>query len=164
MKSRLSQTAWIREKSPDPGVCTDDGCAENDPMADGAPSPRILVVDDVDGSRDMISELLQLHGLDVVGQAENGEQAIEMATELKPDVVLMDVRMKGIDGLEATRRLKRLQPGIRVITLSVFEDEDVVAQGRAAGADGHLTKSAPGAELSEKVLEVCSFPAEPGED
>lgn len=129
-----------------------------------APSPRILVVDDVDGSRDMISELLQLHGLDVVGQAENGEQAIEMALELKPDVVLMDVRMKGIDGLEATRRLKRLQPGVRVITLSVFEDDEVVAQGRDAGADGHLTKSAPGAELSARVLEVCGLQVESHED
>jgi len=103
----------------------------------------------------MISELLQLYGLDVVGQAENGEQAIEMALELKPDVVLMDVRMKGIDGLEATRRLKSLQPDVRVITLSVFEDEDIVAQGRAAGADGHLTKGTPGPELSERVLAVC---------
>jgi len=141
-----------------------DGGAENDAMADGAPSPRILVVDDVDGSRDMISELLQLHGLDVVGQAENGEQAIEMALELKPDVVLMDVRMKGIDGLEATRRLKQLQPDVRIITLSVFDDEEVVTQGRAAGADGHLTKSAPGAELSERVLQVCGLSADFGED
>jgi len=160
LKSSLPQTSRKHEKSPVPGVCAAGPGAENDAMADGAPSPRIMVVDDVDGSRDMISELLQLHGLEVVGQAENGEQAIEMAKELKPDVVLMDVRMKGIDGLEATRRLKQQQPGVRVITLSVFEDEDVVAQGRAAGADGHLTKSAPGAELSARVLEVCGLPAE----
>jgi two-component system, NarL family, invasion response regulator UvrY len=139
-------------------VFAGDHGAENVHMANGAPSPRILVVDDVDGSRDMISELLEMYGLNVVGQAENGEQAIEMALELEPDVVLMDVRMKGIDGLEATRRLKRLQPGVRVITLSVFEDEDVLAQGREAGADGHLTKGTPGPEFRERVLEVCGIP------
>ena len=72
--------------------------------------PRVLVVDDVDGSRDLIREILESDGIEVVGEADTGESAVRLAEELRPDVVLMDVRMKGMDGIEATRRIKEVLP------------------------------------------------------
>jgi DNA-binding NarL/FixJ family response regulator len=119
--------------------------------------PRVLVVDDVDGSRDLIREILESDGIDVVGEAENGESAIRLAEELRPDVVLMDVRMKGMDGIEATRRLKELLPSVHVIILSVFDDTSLLKEAVKAGASAHVTKGAAGSRLSAQVLSVCGM-------
>ena len=81
---------------------------------------KVLVVDDHDLVRTGISRMLaDIDGLQVVGQADSGENALKLARELKPDVVLMDVKMPGIGGLEATRKLLRSQPDVRVLAVTV---------------------------------------------
>ena len=126
-------------------------------MTSAPTPPRVLVVDDVDGSRDLIREILESDGIEVVGEAETGESAIRLAEELRPDVVLMDVRMKGMDGIEATRRLKELLPSVHVIILSVFDDTSLLKEAVNAGASAHVTKGAAGSRLSAQVFSVCGM-------
>lgn len=113
---------------------------------------RVLVVDDHDLVRAGISRMLaDIDGFQVIGQAESGEESIRLARELKPDVVLMDVRMPGIGGLEATRRLLRSYPELRVIAVTVCEDDPFPTRLLQAGAAGYLTK---GAALEEMVQAI----------
>jgi DNA-binding NarL/FixJ family response regulator len=121
--------------------------------------PRVLVVDDIDGSRDLAREVLEHDGIEVAGEADSGEGAIRLAQELQPDVVLMDVRMKGIDGIEATRRLKRIMPDVHVIILSVFDDKALMEEATEAGASAHITKGTAGSQLTARVLSVCGMPS-----
>jgi DNA-binding NarL/FixJ family response regulator len=120
-------------------------------------TPRVLVVDDIDGSRDLAREVLEHDGIEVAGEADSGEGAIRMAQELHPDVVLMDVRMQGIDGIEATRRLKRILPNVHVIILSVFDDEALMDEAAEAGASAHITKGSSASQLTARVLSVCGM-------
>ena len=133
------------------------GCVPTTFVMDASTPPRVLVVDDVDGSRDLIRELLESDGIEVVGEAETGEGAIRLAQELRPDVVLMDVRMKGMDGIEATRRLKEVLPEVRVIILSVFDDTALLKEAVKAGASAHVTKGSAGSRLSQQVFSVCGM-------
>lgn len=113
---------------------------------------RVLVVDDHDLVRAGITRMLaDMDGLKVVGQAESGEEALKKARELKPDVVLMDVKMPGIGGLEATRKLSRSNPDIRVIAVTVCEDDPFPTRLLQAGAAGYLTK---GAALEEMIQAI----------
>jgi DNA-binding NarL/FixJ family response regulator len=102
---------------------------------------RILIVDDVPQVRRELHTLLPLlAAIDIVGEAENGQEAIELATALQPDVVLMDVEMPIVDGLTATRSIKQQCPQCRVIILSIHDDEAVRAAARLAGADDFIDK------------------------
>ena len=113
---------------------------------------RVLVVDDHDLVRTGISRMLaDIDGLQVIGQAESGEAAIKKSRELKPDVVLMDVKMPGIGGLEATRKLLRSHPDIKVIAVTVCEEDPFPTRLLQAGAAGYLTK---GAALDEMVQAI----------
>ena len=113
---------------------------------------RVLVVDDHDLVRPGISRMLaEIDGLQVIGQAESGEAAIKKSRELKPDVVLMDVKMPGIGGLEATRKLLRSHPDIKVIAVTVCEEDPFPTRLLQAGAAGYLTK---GAALDEMVQAI----------
>lgn len=113
---------------------------------------RVLVVDDHDLVRTGISRMLaDVDGVHVVGQAESGEEAIKKARELKPDVVLMDVKMPGIGGLEATRRLLRNQEDIKVIAVTICEEDPFPTRLLQAGAAGYLTK---GAALEEMIRAI----------
>ena len=113
---------------------------------------RVLVVDDHDLVRTGISRMLaDVDGLQVIGQADSGETAIRMARELKPDVVLMDVKMPGIGGLEATRKLLRSYPDIKVIAVTVCEEDPFPTRLLQAGAAGYLTK---GAALEEMIQAI----------
>jgi DNA-binding NarL/FixJ family response regulator len=87
----------------------------------------------------------------VVGEAENGEQALEKAASLKPEVVLMDLRMPIMDGVTATRRLNTMYPSCRVIVLTTFDDDENVFEGLRAGALGYLLKDAPSEKLFEAI-------------
>ncbi|MFI5907566.1 response regulator [Dactylosporangium sp. NPDC051541] len=113
---------------------------------------RVLVVDDQQLVRDGIASLLSIQpGIEVVGTAAGGEEALQRAADLTPDVVLMDVRMPGLDGVEATRALRRAHPSCRVVMLTTFDDDQYVALALRAGADGYLLKDLGAAELADAV-------------
>ncbi|MDH1561441.1 response regulator transcription factor GacA [Ectopseudomonas chengduensis] len=113
---------------------------------------RVLVVDDHDLVRTGITRMLSdIDGLQVVGEACTGEEALLKVRELKPDVVLMDVKMPGIGGLEATRKLMRSHPDIKVVAVTVCEEDPFPTRLLQAGAAGYLTK---GAALDEMVQAI----------
>ena len=113
---------------------------------------RVLVVDDHDLVRTGITRMLaDIDGLQVVGEADSGESALKLARELKPDVVLMDVKMPGIGGLEATRKLLRSHPDTKVVAVTVCEEDPFPTRLLQAGAAGYLTK---GAGLDEMVQAI----------
>ena len=114
---------------------------------------RVLVVDDHDLVRTGITRMLSdIDGLQVVGQAESGEEALAKARELKPDVVLMDVKMPGIGGLEATRKMMRSHPDIKVVAVTVCEEDPFPTRLLQAGAAGYMTKGAGLAEMVQACL------------
>ncbi|HEX2754423.1 MAG TPA: response regulator transcription factor [Candidatus Limnocylindrales bacterium] len=108
---------------------------------------RVLLADDHALVRDGIASLLSAWGHDVVGQAANGEDAVALADRLEPDLILMDVRMPGSSGLEATRRIAGRHPAIAIVMLTVSEDEDDLFEAIKAGARGYLLKNLEAREL-----------------
>jgi DNA-binding NarL/FixJ family response regulator len=119
---------------------------------------RVLIADDQALVRGGFRMILESHAdIEIVGEAEDGAQAVTLARELAPDVVLMDIRMPGIDGLEATRRLLLDGPeGVHVLVLTTFDADEYVYGALKAGAAGFLLKSAPPARLVEAVRLVAS--------
>lgn len=121
-----------------------------------SPSIRVCLVDDQRLIRDGIRLLLEMEeGLEVVGEADNGSSAIEMYAAHLPDVLLMDIRMPGIDGVEATRRIIERWPRARVIILTTFDDDAYIFDALRAGALGYLLKDISGPELAAAVREVA---------
>jgi DNA-binding NarL/FixJ family response regulator len=115
-------------------------------------SIRILLVDDQTMFRDGLRVLLSTQpDFQIVGEAADGEQAIRKAAALHPDVVLMDLRMPVLDGAAATRRLRAVQPDIRVIVLTTFDEDAAIFDGLRAGATGYLLKDAPTEKLYEAI-------------
>jgi len=112
---------------------------------------RVLVVDDNDGFRGSLAALLCGEDMDVVGEAADGAEAIERARELSPDVVLMDIRMPGMDGIEATRRLKALHPAVEVVALTGLEEQRAVRDMLVAGAAGYVLKDSDGDQIVNAV-------------
>lgn len=113
---------------------------------------RVLVVDDQRLIRDGIASLLSIRpGIEVVGTAVDGRDAVAKALELTPDVVLMDVRMPVMDGVEAVAVLRGRAPECRVVMLTTFDDEEYVVQALRAGAHGYLLKDLPAEELAQAV-------------
>jgi DNA-binding NarL/FixJ family response regulator len=108
---------------------------------------RVLVVDDHDLFRTGLRNLLEEEGVNVVGEAENGENAIRLASDLTPDVVIMDLNMPGAGGVETTRRLSSLAPLSRVVVLTISADDDDVMNAVMAGACGYLLKDSSIQEL-----------------
>lgn len=116
---------------------------------------KILVIDDHDVVRMGICSLIEsMPGVEVIGQGSSGEQALSLTRELNPDIVFMDIRMPGIGGLEATRRLLLANPGLKVIVVSVFADDTYPAQLLKAGAAGYLTKQADRDEIQRALQTV----------
>jgi DNA-binding NarL/FixJ family response regulator len=116
---------------------------------------KILLVDDHRLFRIGLKKMLQdVNGLLVVGEAETGEEAIRLARELRPNVVLMDICMPGIGGLEATRRIARMEPSVKVIALTAYEDSPFPLQVLKAGAAGYLTKAVNAEELTIAIKRV----------
>jgi len=112
----------------------------------------ILLVDDQPLFREGLRTLLSVRpDLKVVGEAGDGEEAIKLCRLLKPAVVLMDLQMPVLDGVEATRRLHHEQPDSRVIVLTTFDDDEMVFDGLRAGALGYLLKDAPSEKLAEAI-------------
>jgi DNA-binding NarL/FixJ family response regulator len=117
---------------------------------------RILLVDDQRLMREGLRTLLELESdVTVAGEAGDGEAAVQAYAALLPDVVLMDIRMPGMDGVEATRRLRERWPNARVIILTTFDDDTYVFEGLRAGALGYLLKDVSGEELAGAVRIVA---------
>ena len=115
---------------------------------------RILIADDQALLRASLKALINGYdGCEVVGEAADGAQAVRLATELRPDLVLMDVRMPVLDGIEATRRISAAAAGTRVLILTTFDLDEYVYEGLLAGASGFLLKDSPPADLI-KAIEV----------
>ena len=120
-------------------------------------STRILIVDDQRLMREGLRTLLELEpDFDVVGEAGDGAAGLEAYAASTPDIVLMDIRMPGMDGVEATRRLRARHPGARVIILTTFDDEAYVFDGLRAGAQGYLLKDLSGNELATAIRTVMA--------
>lgn len=117
---------------------------------------RVLLVDDQTLIRQGIAMLLELEpDLEVVGAVGDGRAAIEAVERLHPDVVLMDIRMPGMDGVTATRELSRRFPEVGVIILTTFDDDEYVFEGLKAGARGYLLKDISSEEMAEAVRAVA---------
>jgi DNA-binding NarL/FixJ family response regulator len=113
---------------------------------------RILLVDDHAMVRRGMRDFLALHDdLDVVGEAADGESGVALATELRPDVVVMDLLMPGVDGIEATARIRATLPGTEVVAITSFIEEDRVIAALEAGASGFLLKDAEADDLAAAI-------------
>jgi DNA-binding NarL/FixJ family response regulator len=112
---------------------------------------KVLIVDDHDLLRAGLRGILTAAGIDVVGEAADGAQAVAAATQLGPDVVLMDIEMPGIDGLSATSAVLAASPATRVLVLTMFDLDEYVFQALRAGASGFLLKTTPPAKLVEAI-------------
>jgi DNA-binding NarL/FixJ family response regulator len=117
----------------------------------------VLIVDDHALHRDGTRRILEQHpDMEVIGEAESGELALVLINQLRPSVVLMDIRLPGINGIEMTRRIHARHPDVRVLVISAYEEDEYVRGALEAGAAGYLSKTAPGRELVEAVRAVAA--------
>jgi len=115
-------------------------------------SIRVLLADDQALFREGLDTLLSIHkDIVVVGQASNGQEAVDLALKLRPDVILMDMQMPILNGIGATRRLKQSQPDCRVIMLTTFNDNETIFDALRAGAVGYLLKDVGSAQLADSI-------------
>ncbi len=119
-------------------------------MTDG-PTIRVLLADDHRMLREGLRRSLSEEGFDIVGEAENGDQAVQLAAELRPDVILMDVSMPELDGVEATRAIRANADAPLVVMLTMHADKEVLAEAIRAGATGYLVKDCSIEEIAEAV-------------
>jgi DNA-binding NarL/FixJ family response regulator len=118
---------------------------------------RVIIAEDHTLVREGTREILEREqDIQVVGEAARGDEAVRQALEHNPDVLLMDMRMPGMNGIEATREVSAQAPSVKVLILSAHEDEDYVREALAVGASGYLLKTAPGRELVEGIRAVAS--------
>ncbi len=118
---------------------------------------RVFVVDDHELFRQGVTMILNRDlDIQVVGEAENGKIAVEQCQQLQPDVVLMDINMPVMDGLEATRQIKRLNPSIRILILTVSDTEEALFEAVKAGASGYVLKNASPSLVIESVKRVST--------
>ncbi len=127
---------------------------------EGAGSIRLLIADDHALVRSGLRSMLQREpGIEIVGEARNGREAVELCRSLRPDLILMDVRMPEMDGLEATRTIKRELPETGVLMVTMHENRDYMLEATKAGAAGYVLKDASRNELISAVRRVVD--AEP---
>lgn len=134
---------------------TGDGGA-TDTVVSNEPTYRVVVVDDYEllraGTRRILDEA---EGLSVVGEANDGESALEVIDRFRPDVVLVDIRLPTINGIELAARVVRDHPSMTVLILSAYDDEDYVRAALSAGVSGYLLKTTPGHELVGAIRTAC---------
>jgi len=123
----------------------------------GRPPLRVIVADDQRVVREGLTLMLGLiDGIEPVGAAADGEEALAMVAAERPDVVLMDLRMPRLDGIEATRRLAETHPGIGVVALTTYADDETIVAALQAGARGYLTKDAGAEQIRGAVEQVAA--------
>lgn len=116
---------------------------------------RVLIADDHPVVREGLSTMLSREDdIEVVGLAENGQKAIEKASALHPDIILMDLRMPEVDGIEAMRRIKLIQPEIKFIVLTTFDNDEYIFKGIESGARAYLLKDSPREDLFKAIRGV----------
>ncbi len=119
-------------------------------------SERILIADDYEAMRRGLHCLLQHAGWQVCGEVTNGKEAVEKAKELRPDLVILDVSMPLMDGLEAAREIRKSAPGVRVLMFTSFESEQDRSEAARAGAHGFARKSARPSELLDNIRAILN--------
>lgn len=126
-------------------------------MTVAARAARVLVVDDQTLFRTGLTSLLsEDERVEVVGQAADGAEAVKMALKFKPDVVLMDIKMPNVDGIEATRQIIEGVPGVKVLILTTFETDSQVIQALKAGASGYVLKDSSAAAIVSSIVAVTA--------
>lgn len=124
--------------------------------ADGGPI-RVLIADDHPVVRSGLASLLEsISGMAVVGQAATGREAVREAALIRPDVVVMDLRMPQLDGVQATREILRQHPGVAVLVLTMFDEDGLIADALDAGARGYLLKGAGQEEIERAIRAVAA--------
>lgn len=116
---------------------------------------RLMLADDHRMLREGLRRSMTERGFDVVGEARDGAEAVDLAAALRPDVILMDVTMPELDGVEATRQIKARQPEIRIVMLTMHADQDVLAEAIRAGANGYLVKDCSTDEIASAIETVA---------
>ncbi len=117
---------------------------------------RILIADDQAITRSGLRNLLEsVPGFEIVGEAVNGSEVVHLAATLQPDVILMDLRMPEVNGIEATRQIHRADPHVGILVVTIFEDDTSVFPAIRAGARGYLLKDADGSELTRAIHTVA---------
>jgi DNA-binding NarL/FixJ family response regulator len=123
---------------------------------DGA-TIRVLIVDDHPLMRKGLTDILQdVEGIEVVGAVEEGAAAVALAYAVKPDIVLMDISMPGMDGIEATEKLMEMDLDVRVVMLTSYSEREKITQALAAGAVSYLTKDAPPEAVIRAIRSAAS--------
>jgi DNA-binding NarL/FixJ family response regulator len=145
--------ASIEAGDPDPERPRERNAIPEQPLASGI---RVLIVDDHELFRRALREHLEASGVDVVGEAQDAEGAVAVATETAPEVVLMDIRMPGGSGIDATRRLLEAVPGTQVLMLTIHTEDVVIAEAIMAGASGYLLKDAGGDQILAAIAAAHS--------
>jgi DNA-binding NarL/FixJ family response regulator len=126
-------------------------------VGEGIRRLRLIIAEDHAVVRQSLRLMLEMDDeVDVVGEAVDGGQAVSMAQELHPDLVLMDIRMEGMDGVEATRRLKEVEPNVPVLILTGFSEDQILLKAVEAGAQGFLLKDATAAEVKDAIRRVVN--------
>lgn len=116
---------------------------------------RLLLVDDQTLIRQGLASLLSLEeDFHIAGQAGHGNEAVNMAADLKPDIILMDIRMPVMDGVEATRRIREALPNTKILVLTTFDEDEYIVKAMQAGASGYLLKDAPTEQLAAAIRSV----------
>lgn len=117
--------------------------------------PRVLIVDD-DEAILLTLDLLRFEGIDIVGRARNGAEAVEKASELNPDVVVMDFKMPVMNGIEATRKIKESMPAVQVIMHTAYDEPDLELSAKEAGAYAYLIKGCSRQATAKMIAEASS--------
>lgn len=119
-------------------------------------TPGVVLVDDEPRLRGQLGAVLGDYGIRVLGEAGNGREGVELAQQLRPDVVLIDLRMPELDGIAATRLLSQLLPSTAVVVLSAYDDPALMREAREAGACAYLVKGCRASELVEVIEKAVS--------
>jgi len=122
-----------------------------------ATTARVLLVDDEEDMRDALRDLLADSGFDIVGAASNGQEAVVLTEELQPDLVLMDLRMPGMDGIEATREIKERTPEIQVLILSAYDDSELRFAATDVGVYCYLVKGSSPSLIIDMLTKAKAY-------